>query len=68
MQLQWVKKEGIEASSLQLARVLTIKGTEQEEASQPILTGGEQRQESRKQEDNAPSKLPQGVGSMTTSA
>ncbi|KAM9562035.1 uncharacterized protein ACIB01_005445 isoform 1-T1 [Guaruba guarouba] len=37
-----------------------IKGTEQEEAlSQPILTGEEQIQESRKQEDNAPSKLPQ---------
>lgn len=48
---------------------LQIKGTEQEEAaSQPILTGREQIQESRKQEDNAPSKLPQGVESMTTSA
>ncbi|KQK81787.1 hypothetical protein AAES_77779 [Amazona aestiva] len=48
---------------------LHIKGIEQEEAvSQPILTGEEQIQESRKQEDNAPSKLPQGVGSMTTSA
>lgn len=38
--------------------LLRIKGTEPEEASQPILTGGEQRQESGKQEDNATSKLP----------